>query len=78
MYWAEAMAAQDQDSSLKERFAKLAKTLQDNEDKINEELIAAQGDPVDVGGYYMPDPAMTTEAMCPSPTLNAAIAEVMS
>lgn len=78
MYWAEAMAAQDADPSLKERFAKLAKTLQDNEDKINGELLAAQGSPQDVGGYYMPDPEKTTRAMCPSETLNAAIAAVMS
>ena len=73
MYWAEALAAQDKDPELKARFAKVAKALQENEAKINAELIGAQGKPVDLGGYYQPDPAKTGKAMRPSPTLNAII-----
>jgi len=73
MYWAEAMAAQDEDPSLKEKFAAFAKTLHDNEDKINEELLAAQGEPVDVGGYYQPDAELASKAMRPSATFNAAL-----
>jgi isocitrate dehydrogenase len=73
MYWAEALAAQDKDPELKARFAKVAKQLQENEAKINAELIGAQGKPVDLGGYYQPDPAKTGKAMRPSPTLNAII-----
>jgi isocitrate dehydrogenase len=73
MYWAEALAAQTKDADLAARFAKVAKQLQDNEAKINEELIGAQGKPQDIGGYYMPDPAKTEKAMRPSATLNAII-----
>jgi isocitrate dehydrogenase len=73
MYWAEALAAQDKDPGLKARFATVAKKLQENEAKINAELIGAQGKPVDLGGYYQPDPAKTGKAMRPSPTLNAII-----
>ncbi len=78
MYWAEAVAAQDQDSSLKERFQVFAETLHQNEDTINEELLAAQGEPVDVGGYYSPDPGLTLKAMRPSPTFNAALEVLVS
>jgi len=73
MYWAEALAAQTKDKDLAARFAKVAKQLQDNEAKINEELIGAQGKPQDIGGYYMPDPVKTEKAMRPSATLNAII-----
>lgn len=73
MYWAEAVAAQDSDPSLKEKFQTLADTLLSNEDKINEELLAAQGEPVDVGGYYFPNPALAAKAMRPSTTLNTAL-----
>jgi isocitrate dehydrogenase len=73
MYWAEALAAQDKDQELKARFAKVARALQENEAKINAELIGAQGKPVDLGGYYQPDPVKTGKAMRPSPTLNAII-----
>ena len=58
------------------RFAPLAKTLADNEAKINAELIAAQGKPVDMGGYYHPDFEKTARAMRPSKTLNAALASI--
>ncbi|MEI6702782.1 MAG: NADP-dependent isocitrate dehydrogenase, partial [Deltaproteobacteria bacterium] len=73
MYWAEALAEQTKDKDLQARFAKVAKQLQENEAKINEELIGAQGKPQDIGGYYQPDPAKTEKAMRPSATLNAII-----
>jgi isocitrate dehydrogenase len=73
MYWAEAIAAQTKDKELAANFAKVAKTLQDNEEKINAELIGAQGKPVDMGGYYHPNDAKTEKAMRPSATLNAII-----
>ncbi len=73
MYWAEALAAQTKDKELAERFAKVAKQLQENEEKINAELIGAQGKPQDLGGYYNTDPVKTEKAMRPSTTLNAII-----
>jgi isocitrate dehydrogenase len=74
LYWAQALAAQSKSAALQARFKKLAETLAANEAKINAELIAAQGKPVDTGGYYLPDPARTSAAMRPSATLNAALA----
>jgi isocitrate dehydrogenase len=76
LYWAQALAAQTKDKELQAKFAPLAKTLADNEAKINAELLAAQGKPVDMGGYYKPDFAKTSAAMRPSATLNAAIASL--
>jgi isocitrate dehydrogenase len=73
MYWAEALAAQTKDAELQTRFAGLAKQLHDAEAKINEELIGAQGKPVDMGGYYHPDVAKVSKAMRPSATLNAIV-----
>ncbi|MDD2898110.1 MAG: NADP-dependent isocitrate dehydrogenase [Desulfuromonadaceae bacterium] len=73
MYWAEALASQTKDADLAARFTKVAKQLQENEAKINEELIGAQGKPQDIGGYYNPNPVMTEKAMRPSATLNAII-----
>ena len=73
LYWAQALAAQDTDSELKERFTPVAEALASNEDKINEELIGAQGQAVDLGGYYRPDPAKASAAMRPSATLNGII-----
>jgi len=73
MYWAEALAAQSKDEELRTRFAAAAKQLIENEEKINAELLGAQGRPVDMGGYYYPDLEKTTKAMRPSPTLNAII-----
>ena len=73
LYWAEALAAQDKDAELKTRFAKAAKALRENEAKIDAELIGAQGKPVDIGGYYLPDPDKAARAMRPSATLNAII-----
>ncbi len=73
LYWAEALAAQTNDKELQGRFTKVAKQLAENEAKIAAELIAAQGKPVDMGGYYRPDPKKTAGAMRPSPTLNAIV-----
>ncbi len=74
MYWAQALAAQTKDMDLHARFVPLAKALTENEAKINAELIAAQGKPVDTGGYYRHDFEKTSKAMRPSATLNAALA----
>jgi isocitrate dehydrogenase len=76
LYWAEALAAQSDDAELKSRFSKLAKTLADNESKILEELRAAQGKPVDLGGYYKPDHDKASKALRPSATFNSALAAV--
>ncbi len=76
MYWAQALAAQSKDKDLQAKFAPLAKTLADSEAKINAELLAAQGRPVDMGGYYLPDFDKTSSAMRPSAVLNAAIASL--
>jgi len=73
LYWAQALAARDNSSSLAARFKPLAEALAANEAKINAELIAAQGKPQDTGGYYLPDAAKTSAAMQPSKTLNAAL-----
>jgi isocitrate dehydrogenase len=73
LYWAQALAAQTRDPELQARFIPVAQQLADNEDKINAELIAAQGSPVDIGGYYLPDDAMSAKAMRPSATLNAIV-----
>jgi len=73
LYWAEALAAQDKDKGLKERFAGVAKALGENEAKIAADLIAVQSRPVDMGGYYHPDRKKVTAAMRPCPTLNAII-----
>ena len=71
--WASALADQDDDSGMKARFAPIAASLADNEGKITEELLAAQGESVDIGGYYRPDDAKCAAAMRPSATLNAII-----
>jgi isocitrate dehydrogenase len=73
MYWAQAIAEQTKDKELQVRFAKVAKQFEENETKINEELIGAQGKPVDMGGYYHPDTVKTEKAMRPSATLNAIV-----
>ncbi len=73
MYWAKALATQSKDADLKSRFAPVAERLAAGESTINEELMAAQGSPVDIGGYYHPDKAKTTRAMRPSATFNAII-----
>ena len=71
--WANALAAQDQDAELKQRFTPLAAALTAAEGRITQELLAAQGKPVDIGGYYFPDEAKCAAAMRPSAALNAII-----
>ena len=73
LYWAQALAEQSKDKELQARFAPVASQLGANEAKIAAELIAAQGKPVDTGGYYRPDDVKTAAAMRPSATLNAII-----
>ena len=77
LYWAQALAEQAKDIALQEEFQTVAQVLQDNEDKIIAELNAAQGAPVDIGGYYAPDYTKVTEAMRPSATLNAIIDSIV-
>lgn len=73
LYWAQALAAQDEDSDLKEKFAPVAKALADNEEKIMSELNGAQGSAVDIEGYYFPNEEKVAQAMRPSATLNGVI-----
>ncbi len=73
LYWAEAMASQDKDAELSKFFTGVAEKLKANEDKINSELIGAQGKSVDIGGYYEPSDELVSKAMRPSATLNAII-----
>ena len=73
MYWAQALATQNKDASVQARFVKAAKELEENEAKITEELLAAQGEPVDIGGYYLPDAEKASKVMRPSATFNAII-----
>ena len=77
LYWAQALAAQETCSELRDQFAGLAATLTENEQLIVDELNAAQGAAVDIGGYYHPDPEKTSAAMRPSTTLNDALAAVV-
>jgi isocitrate dehydrogenase len=73
LYWAQALAAQDKDGEMKARFAKVAADLAAAENTITTELLAAQGEPMDIGGYYSPDETATEKAMRPSPTFNRII-----
>lgn len=73
MYWAEALATQTKNTDMAAIFAPVAKAMQDQESKINEELIGAQGKPQDIGGYYFPNSEKTDAAMRPSTTLNTII-----
>ena len=73
MYWAEALAAQTKNAEMAALFAPVAKAMETNEAKINEELIGAQGKPQDIGGYYYPNSEKTDSAMRPSSTLNTII-----
>ncbi len=76
MYWAEALGAQDKDAELKAIFAPIATEFFANEAKINAELIGSQGKPQDIGGYYQPNPELTTKAMRPSETFNSILAKI--
>jgi isocitrate dehydrogenase len=73
LYWAQALAGQTRDKELQARFSGVAKQLADNEAKISQELLAAQAKPMDIGGYYDPDPVKTSKAMRPSATFNAIV-----
>ena len=76
LYWAQALAAQDKDVELAAVFAPIAAELAANESKIVEELLAVQGKPVDIGGYYMPSDALASAALRPSPTFNTILAKL--
>jgi isocitrate dehydrogenase len=76
MYWAEALGAQDKDAELKAIFAPVAAEFFANETKINSELIGAQGKPQTIGGYYQPNPELTSKAMRPSETFNTILAKI--
>lgn len=76
LYWAQELAQQTADTELAQAFAGLAKALADQEQAIVEELIAVQGSPVDIGGYYQPDPAKAAAVMRPSKTFNEALANL--
>lgn len=76
LYWAQALAEQTEDPALQAQFKGLAQALADNEATIVAELKAAQGKPVDIGGYYHPDVSKTSKAMRPSKTLNQALAAI--
>ena len=71
MYWAEALANQSKDAELKSKFSPVAAALFENESKINSELIGAQGKVQNIGGYYQPNPELTSQAMRPSVTFNS-------
>ncbi len=70
MYWAQELAAQNEDQDLKTKFTALAKAFADNEKNIISELTQIQGKPVDIGGYYLPDRQKLSQVMCPSPSFN--------
>ncbi|MFD5702899.1 NADP-dependent isocitrate dehydrogenase [Streptomyces lasiicapitis] len=76
LYWAQELAKQTDDAQLAEAFGPLAKTLAEQEQTIVDELIAAQGKPADIGGYYQPDPAKASAVMRPSATFNQAISSL--
>jgi isocitrate dehydrogenase len=76
LFWAEALAGQDSDSELKERFSLFASTLRENEQAIIRELNDAQGEAVDLGGYYLPDEEKASAAMRPSALFNEALASL--
>ena len=77
LYWAQELAAQSADPELAAKFSAVAERLAADEATITAELLAVQGHPVDLGGYYRPDDAKTTEVMRPSPTLKAALATLL-
>jgi isocitrate dehydrogenase len=76
LFWAEELAAQSDDKDLAAAFAPLARALRENESTIADELLAVQGAPTDLGGYYRPDAAKTEELMRPSKTFNAILASL--
>jgi isocitrate dehydrogenase len=78
LYWAQEIAAQDEDDELAARFKPLAERLASAEDQIVRELLETQGAPVELGGYYRPDPQLMEEAMRPSPAFNEALETIYS
>lgn len=76
LYWAQALAAQNNDADLKAKFTPIAEQLTASESKINEELIGAQGKPTNIGGYYIPTAELVSAAMRPSATLNGIIEKI--
>jgi isocitrate dehydrogenase len=76
LYWAQALAAQDADPELKAIFTPIAASLGENEEKIVEELLAVQGRPVDIGGYYLPDDQLAAAALRPSATFNGILSRL--
>jgi isocitrate dehydrogenase len=76
LYWAEELAGQTEDADLAAAFASLASTLRDNEQTIVDELLAVQGKPADIGGYFRPDPEKAAAVMRPSATFNEAVASL--
>lgn len=73
MYWAQALAVQNKDKALQEKFTPVAKALKENKTKITAELLAAQGHPIDINGYYLPNPDLVTKHMRPGKTFNTII-----
>ena len=78
MYWADALAAQNDDADLKEKFRNFAAALRENEDRINSELLESQDKAQDVGGYFRPDEIMAEKSMRPSSTLNDVLGLILS
>ena len=76
MYWAEALAKQEENAELKAYFAGVYKEMSENEDSINAELLSVQGSPVEIGGYYKVNATLVDAAMRPSATLNNILAEI--
>jgi len=76
MYWADELSSQNEDASLKSEFTTIAKAFKENEEKISDELNKAQGNPVDIGGYYFPKDDLAAKAMRPSSTLNSLLAGI--
>jgi isocitrate dehydrogenase len=76
LYWAQELAKQTEDAELASAFASVAEKLTSDEQKINDELLAVQGSPADIGGYYRPDPEKTSAVMRPSTTFNQALASL--
>jgi isocitrate dehydrogenase len=76
LYWAQELAAQTDNDGLQQLFVPLAEELAEKEEQINSELIGAQGKPVDIGGYYLPDETKVSKAMRPSTTLNEIIGKL--
>ena len=75
-YWAQELATQTDDPTLADSFTNIAKQLTDHETTITAELLAVQGSPADIGGYYRPDDTKATAVMTPSTTLNSVLAQL--